>query len=51
MWWGLRMHFEFREDRTIGGGDKGAGVGIMGVLRGTDGMRKEGMGNLFGYKE
>ena len=39
--------FEFREARIVGG-DKGAGVGVMGVLRGPDGMTKEGRGNLFG---
>ena len=41
--------FEFREARIICG-NKGGGVGVMGGLRGHDGMRMEGMGNLFGYK-
>jgi hypothetical protein len=39
--------FEFREARIVGG-DKETGIGVMGRLRGPDGMRKEGMGNLFG---
>ena len=38
--------FEFREVKIVGG-DKGARVGGMGGLRGPDGMRKEGIGNLF----
>ena len=41
--------FEFREARIVGD-DKGAGVGVMGGLRGPDGMRKEGMGNFFRNK-
>ena len=39
--------FEFREARIVGGGE-GAGAVVMGGLRGPDGMRKEGMGNLLG---
>ena len=39
--------FEFQEARIVGG-DKGAGVGVMNVLRGLDGMRKERMRNLLG---
>ena len=39
--------FEFRKARIVCG-DKGAGVGVMGGLRGPDCMRKEGTGNLFG---
>ena len=38
--------FEFREARIVGS-DKGAGFGVMGGLRGLDGMR-EGTGNLLG---
>jgi hypothetical protein len=38
--------FEFREAR-IEGGDKGTGVGTVDGLRAHDGMRKEGMGNVF----
>ena len=41
--------FEFWE-ATIVGGDERAGVGVMGGLRGLDGMREEGMGNLHGNK-
>ena len=41
---------EFREARIVGG-DKGAGVWVMGGLRSPDSMRKEGMENLFGYEE
>ena len=37
--------FEFWE-ATIVGGDERAGVGVMGGLRGLDGMREEDMGNL-----
>ena len=33
--------FEFWEARILGG-DKGAGVGVMGGLKGLDGMREEG---------
>ena len=33
--------FGLREARIVGG-DKGTGVGVMGGLRGSDGMRKEG---------
>ena len=29
-------------------GDKGIGVGVMGGLRGLNGMREEGTGNLLG---
>ena len=39
--------FEFWKARIVGG-DEGAGVGVMGGLRGLDGMREEGMGNLLG---
>ena len=39
--------FEIREARIVGG-DEGAGVGVMGGLRGLDGLREEGMGNLLG---
>ena len=35
----------FREARIVGS-DEGAGVGVMGGLRGLDGMREEGTGNL-----
>ena len=41
--------FEFQEAR-IEGGDEGAGVGVMVGLRGLDGMREEGKGNLLGIK-
>ena len=37
--------FEFRKARIVGG-DEGAGVGVMSGLRGLDGVRMEGMGNL-----
>ena len=37
----------FREARIVGG-DMGAGVGVMCGLRGADGIKKEGTGNLFG---
>ena len=33
--------FEFRKARIVGG-DEGAGIGVMGGLRGLDGMRGEG---------
>ena len=36
--------FEFWEARIVG--DEGAGVGVMGGLRGLDGMREEGTRNL-----
>ena len=39
--------FEFRETMIIGG-DEGAGVGVMGGLRGLDGLREEVTGNLLG---
>ena len=39
--------FQFREARIVGG-DEGVGVGVIGGLRGLDGMREEGMGNLLG---
>ena len=39
--------FEFREARIVGG-DEGAGVRVMGGLRGLDVMREEGTGNLLG---
>ena len=39
--------FEFREARIVSG-DEGAGVGVMGGLKGPDGMRKVNMGNLLG---
>ena len=38
---------EFRKARIVGGGE-GAEVGVLGRLRGLDGMREEGMGNLLG---
>ena len=41
--------FEFRKARIVGG-DEGAGVGVMGGLRGLDGMRSQGTGNLLGNK-
>ena len=37
--------FEFREARIVGGYE-GAGVGVMGGLRGLDGMREEGKGKF-----
>jgi hypothetical protein len=39
--------FEFWEARIVGG-DEGAGVGVMGGLKGLDVMREEGSGNLLG---
>ena len=39
--------FEFRNARMVGG-DEGAEVGFMGGLRGLDGLRVEGTGNLLG---
>ena len=39
--------FEFWKARIVGG-DKGAGVGVMGGLRDPDGIRKEGMVKVFG---
>ena len=42
--------FEFRKARIVGG-DEGAGVGVMDGLRGLDGMREEGTGNLLGDEE
>ena len=39
--------FEFRKARIVGG-DEGAGVGVMGGLRGLDGLREEGTENLLG---
>ena len=39
--------FEFRKARIVGG-DERAEVGVMGGLRGLDGLRVEGTGNLFG---
>ena len=38
--------FEFRKARI--GGDEGAGVRVMGGLRGRDGLREYGTGNLLG---
>ena len=37
----------YRRPGWLGDGE-GAGVGVMGVLRGLDGMREEGTGNLLG---
>ena len=37
--------FEFQEARIVGC-DEGARVGVRGGLRGLDGMREEGTGNL-----
>ena len=42
--------FKFRKARIVGG-DEGAGVLVMGGLRELDGLRVEGMGNLFGDEE
>ena len=42
--------FEFGKARIVDG-DEGAGVGVMGGLRELDGLRVEGMGNLFGDEE
>ena len=39
--------FEFRK-ASIVSGYKGAGVGVMGELRGLDGLREEGTVNLLG---
>jgi hypothetical protein len=39
--------FEFQKARIVGG-DEGAGIGVMGGLRGLDGLREESMGNLLG---
>ena len=39
--------FEFRKARIVGG-DAEAGVGVMGGLKGLDGMREDGAGNLLG---
>ena len=43
------MLLSFREARIVDD-NEGAGVGVMGGLGGPDGMRIEGIGNLFGYK-
>ena len=41
--------FVFWESRIVGGDEgAGAGVGVMGGLRGLDGMREKGTGNLLG---
>ena len=37
--------FEFRKARIVDG-DEGVGVGVIGGLRGLDGLREEGTGNL-----
>jgi hypothetical protein len=37
--------FEFQKGRIVGGDEW---VGVMGGLRGLDGMREKGMGNLLG---
>ena len=39
--------FEFREARIVDGAE-GPGVGVMGGLKGLDGMREKSMGNLLG---
>ena len=39
--------FEFRKARRVGGVER-AGFGVMGGLRGHDGLREKGMGNLLG---
>ena len=39
--------FELREACIVGDYER-VGVGVMGGLRGLDGMRKEGTGNLLG---
>ena len=39
--------FEFQESRIVGGNER-AGVGVMGELRGLDGMREEATENLLG---
>ena len=51
MWWCLRRGcgnllcrvFDFGKARIVGGNE-----GVMGGLRGPDGMREEGTGNLLG---
>ena len=45
----LRIRLSFRKARIVAR-DKGAGVGFMGGLGRPDGIKKEGMGNLFGYE-
>ena len=41
----LEDTFKFWKARIVGGHE---GVGVMGGLRGLDGMREEGMGNFLG---
>ena len=42
-----RIRFEFQKAGIVGG-DEGAEVRVMAGLRGLDGLRVEGMGNLLG---